>query len=125
MQSYDLVKKEWLVSPAARTVYRAAALISLTLLPVLIAIPRFYPAPPFLRSWLLVSILGTALNGAAMECFLLRYDNKSGLKQVFWFLAMFIAPFGPALYTFLVYSRSGVLKQACAERTDRVSGNLS
>ena len=125
MQWNELVKKEWIVSPTARLVYRTAALVSLTLIPVLIVIPRYYPVPLLLRRMLFLGILGTALNAAAMENFLLRYDDKSGLKQIFWFCAMFLAPIGAALYCFLIYSRSDVLKRACAERPDQVKGHAS
>jgi len=111
MQAYDLLKKEWLISRTARTVYRTAAVVSLGSLPVIVAIQQSSPVPAYLKQLLLLSLVGMALNGAAMECFLFRFDKSGVLKQIFWFCAMIFIPIGPAMYCFLVYSRSSVFKQ--------------
>jgi len=56
-----------------------------------------------------------------MEYFLFRFDDSGALKQVFWFCVMLFAPLGPALYCFLVYSRSDMVKE-CADRTPGLPG---
>lgn len=106
MSRYDLINKEWIVSPTARLVYRAAAVASLAFIPVIVAIQLTYPTPTYLKQLLFVSILGVALTTIGMEYFLFRFDDSGALKQIFWFCAMFFFPIGPALYCSLVYSRS-------------------
>lgn len=122
MQPYELINKEWIVSHAARSVYRAAAAISLLLLPVLwVAIAddgMLGPLRPILRPLLFVAVVGMALTGLGMEYFLFRFDDSHPLQQVFWFCVMLLPPVGPALYCFLVYSRSEILKHSSAERPD-------
>jgi hypothetical protein len=126
MLKYELINKEWIVSRTARSVYRAAAVLSLLVLPVLwLAIANggmFGPQGPFLRPLLFIGVLGMALTGLGMEYFLFGFDNSGPLKQVFWFCVMILAPIGPALYCFIVYSRSDVLRNACTERPDRIIG---
>jgi hypothetical protein len=126
MLAYELIHKEWIVSRTARTVYRAAAVLSLLLLPVLwVAIVddgMLGPLRPILRPVLFVGVLGMALTGLGMEYFLFRFDDSHALKQVFWFCVMILAPIGPALYCFLVYSRSDVVKRSCAENPDPLLG---
>jgi hypothetical protein len=56
-----------------------------------------------------------------MEYFLFGFDKSSGMKKVFWFGVMLFPPLGPALYCFLVYSRSEVLKADSGKRVDAAS----
>jgi hypothetical protein len=125
MLQYDLITKEWIISRAARSVYRAAAALSLLLLPVLwVAIQgssMLAPLRPILRPLLFVGVLGMALTGLGMEYFLFRFDESHALKQVFWFCVMLFAPVGPALYCFLVYSRSDAVKHY-VDRAPGMSG---
>ena len=126
MLPYELINKEWIVSRTARTVYRAAAVLSLLLFPVLwLAIVddgMLGPLRSILRPLLFVGVLGMALTGLGMEYFLFRFDDSHAVKQVFWFCVMILAPVGPALYCFLVYSRSDVVKRSCAASPDPLIG---
>lgn len=119
MLRFELINKEWIVSRTARSVYRSAAVLSLSVLPVLwVAVEdggMFGPLGSVLRTLLFIGALGMAVTGLGMEYFLFRFDNSSPVKQIFWFCALFFAPIGPALYCFLVYSRSDVLRSACTE----------
>jgi hypothetical protein len=119
MLRHELINKEWIVSRSARSVYPAAAVLSLLLIPLLwIAIedPRMLgPLRSMLRPLVFVGVVGMALTGLGMEYFLFRFDNSRPMKQVFWFCVLFFAPVGPALYCFLVYSRSDVVKRSSAE----------
>ena len=94
-------------------------MLSLLLIPLLwIAIedPRMLgPLRSMLRPLVFVGVVGMALTGLGMEYFLFRFDNSHPMKQVFWFCVLFFAPVGPALYCFLVYSRSDVVKRSSAE----------
>jgi len=117
MLRYEFISKEWIVSSRARLVYRTAAVVSLTLLPLMAAL-TIDPRRPVLRLMLLLAILGTALNAIGMEFFLLRFDNSAALKQVFWFCALFLIPIGPFFYCFMVYSRSQVLKDVGKDREE-------
>lgn len=47
-----------------------------------------------------------------MEYFLFRFDDSPALKQILWFVVMLFVPLGPALYCFVVYSRSALLTEA-------------
>jgi hypothetical protein len=116
MNKYDLINKEWILSPTARLVYRTAAIASLMLVPVVMEIQRTYPVRPFLRQLLLLTVVGTALNLVGMEYFLFRFDESHAVKQILWFCVMLVPPFGPALYCLVVYSRSGVLKRFAEDK---------
>jgi hypothetical protein len=116
---YQHFSKEWIVSPTARRVYRVAAVVSLTLYVSLAALIAYGPIPA-LKQLLFVGVLATAINTTGMEFFLLRFDDSAAWKQILWFCAMFLIPLGPALYCFLVYSRSKVVLRTLA-RTDDVS----
>ena len=126
MLTHELINREWIVSRSARNVYRAAAVLSLLLIPLLwIAIEdtrMLGPLRSILRPLVFVGVVGMALTGLGMEYFLFRFDNSHPLKQVFWFCVMILAPIGPALYCFLVYSRSEVVKRTCAEHPDPLLG---
>jgi hypothetical protein len=56
-----------------------------------------------------------------MEFFLFRFDDSHPLKQIVWFLVMLVPLLGVALYCFIVYSRSNVLKSTYAKRPEGAS----
>jgi hypothetical protein len=119
MFRYEFINKEWLVSRAARAVYRTASCLSLVLVILVVAVELDYALlvafRPFLRLAVLVGALGAATSLVGMEFFLVRFDDSRPFTQIFWFFAMVLtAPIGPALYCFLVYSRSTVVRSACA-----------
>ena len=62
--------------------------------------------------------LGAGITIVGMEYFLFRFDTSHPLKQILWFVIMLIPLFGAALYCFVVYSRSEVLKQPCSHQRD-------
>ncbi|HET7890467.1 MAG TPA: hypothetical protein VFL34_03040 [Candidatus Sulfotelmatobacter sp.] len=119
MVSYEYISKNWIVSPAASRVYRVSAALSVGLffgcwallsgngIPLTIA--------PIVRVLLLVGALGAGITFVGMEFFLFRFDDSHPLKQVVWFLVMLFPFLGAALYYFIVYSRSTVLRNAYAK----------
>ncbi len=117
MTHYEFVGKEMIVSRTARRVYRVAAVLSLTIYLSLGAI-RVNGPSPLLKQLLFIGVLSTALVLVGMEFFLFRFDDSSAWKQIFWFVLMLFAPLGPALYCFIVYSRSKALRAACAPQED-------
>lgn len=123
MLRYEYINKGWIVSRSARLVYRTAAAASLALIPVVVAI-QLYPTHSILKNLLFLSVLGTALNQIGMEYFLLRFDDSHPLKQVIWFVVMIFAPIGPALYCFIVYSRSNALRSSLAGVHDGGSASV-
>lgn len=76
---------------------------------------------PIVRLFLLAGVLGTAITIVAMEYFLFGFDNSSALKKVFWFGVMLFPLLGPALYCFIVYSRSDVVEANDAKRVGAAS----
>ena len=116
MLRFEYIPREWIASPRARLVYRAAAIASLALFPLLMAVQLPSALRPLLRLLVFFGILGTALTLVGMEYFLLRLDTSPALKQAFWFCALFFVPIGPALYCFFVYSHSHIVKSGGAER---------
>ena len=125
MLKYEYIKKEWIVSPAARRVYRASAGLSAALffgwwtLLVVGGIPQ--TLAPIVRPLLFAGVVGAGITFVGMEFFLFRFDDSHPLKQVLWFLVMLVPLLGPSLYCFMVYSRSDVLKSSCAKRPEAVS----
>lgn len=117
MNHYQHFSKEWIVSPTARRVYRVAAVVSLTLYVSLAALIVYGPILA-LQQFLFVGVLATAINGTGMEFFLFRFDDSAAWKQILWFCALIFIPVGPALYCFLVYSRSRVVLNALAIAED-------
>jgi hypothetical protein len=115
MLRYYYINKEWLISTTAQRIYRIAAYLSLALFVLLIWL-RTTPVPenflPLIRLCLLIAVVGAATTMVAMEYFLFGFDTSSALKKLFWFCVMMFPPLGPALYCFLVYSRSKVLDGA-------------
>lgn len=122
---YEYIKKEWIVSPLARRVYRASALLSMALffgwwaLLVVGRIPE--TLAPVVRVFLLVGVLGAGITIVGMEFFLFRFDDSHPVKQILWFLVMLLPLLGAGLYCFMVYSRSDVLKNSCAKSAEGVS----
>jgi hypothetical protein len=121
MQPYELISKDWILSGIARRVYRIAAGLSLTLYLSLVEIGMRGPTP-FLKQFVFLGILGTAINGVGMEFFLFRFDESPAWKQIVWFCVMLFVPLGPALYCYCVYSRSQVLKAARTSSSERILG---
>jgi len=125
MLRYDYISKEWIVSRAARRGYRTAAVTSLALYPIVVAlmmgaIPR--SLVPALRPLLLFSIVAAGITIVGMEFFLFRFDDSHALNQILWFGAMLFIPLGPAVYCFVVYSRS---KAFANLREDGVGGTAA
>jgi hypothetical protein len=124
MDSYSYIKKQWIVSPAARRMYRFSAFLSLTVflwpwLPWLIPAGRMSEAAAsYARVLLLASVLGCVITQSAMEVFLFRFDNSRPVKQIFWFCFLLLPVLGAALYCLLVYSRPDVLRQAAIQRVE-------
>ncbi len=107
-----------MLSVTARRIYRAAAILSLTLVPSLIWFVNLgsYPgtSPTLLlmvRRIVLAGIVGAATTTIAMEYFIFGFDDSSAWKKTFWFIAMLLPAIGAALYCFVVYSRSKVLQR--------------
>ena len=109
MVRYELINKKMIMSPTAYRVYRAAALLSLTIYFTIALIVKNGPTP-LLKQILFVGVVATAVNLVGMEFFLFRFDDSAAWKQMVWFCVMMFSPLGPALYCFLVYSRSGTLR---------------
>jgi len=112
MIRYEFLSKEWIVSPRARLVYRTAALVSLTLIPLLVVL-ILYPLE-FLKLLLFLAVVGMVVNVIGMEYFLIRFDNSPAWQQVLWFFVNIFVPVGPALYCFIVYSRSEAVRKSSA-----------
>jgi hypothetical protein len=120
---YYYISRGWIISATARWIYRLAATLSLALFFLLFDVRLKGTIPnallPILKPVLLAGVLGAATTMVVMEYFLFGFDDSSALKKMFWFCVMLLPPLGPALYCFLVYSRSNVLK---AELDKRVQG---
>jgi hypothetical protein len=111
MLPYEFINKEWIVSSRARLVYRTAALASLALIPLMAEL-IVYPQHRLLRLLLFLAVVGTALNALGMQYFLIRFDNSPAWQQVLWFCVNIFIPIGPALYCFIVYSRSEIVRNS-------------
>jgi len=125
MLRYEYLKKEWIVSPTARRVYRASATLSLALFITCWAILSVGRIPetlaPVVRLLLLAGVVGAGITLVGMEFFLFRFDDSHPFKQICWFLIMLIPLLGASLYCFIVYSRSDVVKNTCAKNPEGVS----
>jgi hypothetical protein len=125
MLHFELINKEWIVSRTARTVYRTAAVTSVFIFVALVALilesDRTNPLRLMMRPFLFLEAIAIALTLIGMEYFLFRFDDSHALTQMFWFCLLLLPPFGPALYCFLVYSRSEVVR-ACADQPAQISG---
>ena len=114
MLRYYYINKEWIVSRTAQRIYRGAAILSLMLFILLAELRLASKTPdvllPVIKPLLLAGVLGAATTMVAMEYFLFGYDTSSAWKKVWWFCVMLFPPLGPAIYCFVVYLRSDVLK---------------
>jgi len=113
MHRYDYINREWIVSATAYRVYRLAAWLSMLLFCVWSyvlnqEIPTIYA--PMTRILVLAGVIGAGTVFVGMEYFLFRFDDSHALKQIAWFCVMLLPLLGPALYCFVVYSRSEVVK---------------
>lgn len=113
MHRYDYINREWIVSATAYRVYRLAAWLSMLLFCVWSyaltqGIPPIYA--PMTRILVLAGVIGAGTVFVGMEYFLFRFDDSHALKQIAWFCVMLLPLLGPALYCFVVYSRSEVVK---------------
>ena len=111
-------KQAWFVSPTARRVYRVSAGLSIALFcGVFTLLFEGIPASnaSLAKVFLFAGSLGAGITFIGMEYFLFRLDQSHRLKQVFWFCIMLFPLLGAALYCFLVYSRSPVLKDGDAK----------
>ncbi len=122
MLKYEYINKEWIVSPTARRVYRISASLSVALFFgwwAILMVGRIADTiAPVVRLLLLAGVLGAGITIVGMEFFLFRFDDSHPLKQVVWFLVMLFPLLGAALYCFIVYSRSDVLRSNCAKRAE-------
>jgi len=122
MLPYEYINKEWIVSPTAGRVYRASAALSVALFFGCCAILFVGGIPStialVLRPFLLAGVLGAAITFVGMEYFLFRFDDSHPLQQIVWFLVMLFPLLGPALYCFIVYSRSNALTRAYPKRPE-------
>jgi len=122
MLKYEYIKKEWIVSPMARRVYRISASLSVALFfgwwAILVVGGIAETIAPVVRLLLLAGVLGAGITIVGMQFFLFRFDDSHPLKQVVWFFVMLVPLLGAALYCFIVYSRSDVLKSNCAKRVE-------
>lgn len=113
MLPYEFINKEWIVSATARTVYRTAAVLSIMLFVLWCytlseGVPQQYS--PFFRALVFAGVLGAGTIFVGMEYFLFRFDQSHPLKQMAWFCVMLFPLLGPAIYCFIVYSNSSVVK---------------
>ena len=120
------INREFMVSATARRVYRAAAVASLGMGVMFLALKIAGGVPhgllPIVKILLFAGAIGTALTLVAMEYFLFGFDKSSAIKKAFWFCIMLKIPLlGAALYCFLVYSRSIVVNAPVRERARCVS----
>src|SRR5260370_28343944 len=114
---YLPITRRWLFSMSARRIYLASALLALAYLATLVGVDAAMtasgisvltpPAASLVRTLLYPEILGTALLWIAMWYFWLGFDRSNHLKRAIWFFVLFLfAPFGSALYSFVVYRGS-------------------
>ena len=112
------INREWLLSSTARKIYRTASVGTLLLSAIIISVGVLGYVPeslrPFLKAFVLLGLLATALTAVAMEYFLFNFDTSSGAAKTFWFFGMLLLLLGPPLYCFLVYSRAEVFKKAAS-----------
>ena len=124
MLKYEYLKKEWIVSPTARRIYRISASLSLALFFGIWltlfegGIPE--PMAAVVRLLFFAGALGAGITFAGMEFFLFRFDDSHPLKQVVWFCIMLVPLIGAALYCLIVYSRSEVHERSSARRAEGV-----
>ena|SRR5438445_12777484 len=125
MLRHYYISKGWMVSRSARRIYQLAAGLSLALFFLLVGLQMLGKIPenvlPVLRLLVVAGVVGTATTLIAVEYFLFGFDDSPALKKVFWFCVMLLPLLGPALYCFIVYSRSKVLRDNDRVRTTAIS----
>jgi hypothetical protein len=113
MVRYEYINRGWIVSHTARRVYRVSASLSVALFFGLWVVVFEGGIPetiaPVARLLLFAGALGAGITFVGMEYFLFRFDDSYPLKQALWFCVMLFPLLGPALYCFIVYSRSQIL----------------
>jgi hypothetical protein len=123
MLKYEYLKKEWIVSPTARRIYRISASLSLALFFGIWltlfegGIPE--PMAAVARLLFFAGALGAGITFVGMEFFLFRFDDSHPLKQMVWFCIMLVPFIGAALYCLIVYSRSDVHQRSSATPVER------
>ncbi len=115
------INREWILSPAAQTIYRVSATLSMVLVFILMPLHRriddmSQSLLPLVRIVVFTCVLGAAITMVAMEYFLFGFDTPASFKKLFWFCVMLFPPLGPPLYCFIVYSRSNVLQKSGDQR---------
>jgi hypothetical protein len=113
---YLPITKGWIVSPLARRIYFACALLALALFGTIFAslaalaasssssLAESPAAALVVRFLLLPEVLGTALLSIAMWYFWLSFDQSSWIKKTLWFFPLYLLlGAGPSLYYFFVY----------------------
>jgi hypothetical protein len=122
MLKYEFINKEWIVSPTAGRVYRASAALSVALFfgwCIILFVGGIPPTiAPLVRLFLLAGVLEAGITFVGMEFFLFRFDDSHPLKQIVWFVVMLFPLLGPALYCFIVYSRSNALRSTYPKRAE-------
>ena len=113
MLTYDYINKEWVVSATAYRVYRLASCLSILLFflssyATVQGVPGQYL--PVIRALVFAGVAGAGTSLVGMEYFLFRFDESHPLKQILWFCVMLIPMLGPALYCFIVYSGSNIVR---------------
>jgi len=124
MLKYEYLKKEWIVSPTARRIYRISASLSLALF-FGIWLTLFEggisgPMAAVVRLLFFVGALGAGITLVGMEFFLFRFDDSRPLKQLIWFCITLVPLIGAALYCLIVYSRSEEHEKDSATRAEGV-----
>jgi len=125
MLRYYYINKEWILSAAARRIYRFSASLSLMLFLLLWALRMHFATPrlvvPLLRPLLLAGVLGAATTLVAMEYFFFGFDNAPVWKKVFWFFVLLLPLLGPPIYCFVIYSKSNLLMVRSSDPTAHLS----
>jgi len=110
MLRYYYINKEWILSAAARRIYRLSASLSLMLFLIEWGVRMRVPIPPgilpIVKTLLFAGIVGAATTLVAMEYFFFGFDKTPIWKKALWFFVLLVPPAGPPLYCFIVYSRS-------------------
>ena len=108
--------QSWLLSPTARGLYSAFAVLSLAFW-IFVWIMKGVVGPHFvtestliavaLRTIVIVGAVTTITLWAAMWYFWRHFDHSGSWRKGAWSLILLL-PIGPAIYCFVVYRRSAV-----------------
>lgn len=112
------INREWLLSETARRVYRAASTATVLFFAMIISVGLVDHVPenllPFIKGFVLLGVLGTAITVVAMEYFMVNFDTSSAMAKTVWFCVMLLPFVGAPLYCFLVYSRAEAFRKAAS-----------